>query len=129
LASFFSEALRSRAAKYFLVGAFCATVDLAVFLLLQVTGLNPIPSTVIGYCSGTLLSFLLNRSLTFKVLDKPIRRLALFFGTGLAGLTLSALLMFLGQLATALSPELIKALSIPPVAVFQYLLNKKLTFK
>jgi putative flippase GtrA len=100
-----------------------------VFYTLLSIKVDLVVSTVIGYLSGTVASYLLNRKLTFRVLDQPIRRLILFFATAALGSALSAILILLGTQTTNFSALLIKVATLPVVAVFQFVLNKTWTFR
>ena len=106
----------------------CATFDFLVFNLLWSLKINSVVSTVTGYMAGTVASFLINRKITFRVLDKPMRRLTLFFGTAILGSGISAALIFVGENLTNLNAPTLKIITLPIVAATQFLINKRITF-
>ena len=116
--------------SYALIGISSIAFDLTVFyILLFVFFQDPIFSTVIGYLSGTLLSFSLNRLLTFRVMNRFYVRMVLFFLTAITGALISASLVFASEFFFQIDPSESRLWTIPPVAVFQFLINKTITFR
>ncbi len=86
-------------------------------------------ANALGYASGTLLSFALNRAITFKMHDQTARRLLLFVATaGLGFLASHGLLLLLVEVAQL--PKLLALLPvIPSVVILQFALNKRFAFQ
>ncbi len=58
----------TQAAKYFIVGGFCTTLDLAMlFVLTHVTDIKYITSSIISFMSGTVLNYYLCTFWIFKI--------------------------------------------------------------
>ena len=114
---------------YGIIGSFSAFLDFLVYTALISIGLFYIQANCISVlvCIGT--SFLLNRHLNFKVKDAVLRRFAIFLVIGLAGLMLSNLILYGCIEWIGLDKLLSKLLSIVLVALFQFILNKYITFK
>lgn len=83
----------------------------------------------IGYASGTLLSFALNRVITFDMRDQTARRLLFFVATaGLGFLASHGLLLLLVEGLQI--PKLFALLPvIPAVVILQFALNKRFAFQ
>ncbi|MCR4565047.1 MAG: GtrA family protein [Bacteroidales bacterium] len=113
---------------YGLIGGFCAALDFGVYTLLGLW----IPflwANVLSVHCGIFTSFFLNRSLNFKVKDKAAQRFTIFYLVGLSGLALSEGLIWLLASRFGWNPILAKLLTVFVVALYQFLLNKFITFK
>jgi len=121
------------AAQRFILYAACGlaaiTVDFAVFSLVLRFGAHYQLANFAGAVCGLLLSFALNRALTFRVLDAPWRRFALFCAVGAVGYTLGSTALYLLVEVARLNPYIAKALSMVVVVVSQFTLNSAITFK
>lgn len=115
---------------YGIIGAFCATLDFAVYTLLCHFEILPyLWANVISIHIGIFTSFFLNRHFNFKVKDKTPQRFISFYAVGLTGLGISSLLLYL-LVDIALWNELIcKLITIVMVALVQFFLNKYVTFR
>lgn len=115
---------------YGIIGAFCATLDFAVYTLLCHFEILPyLWANVISIHVGIFTSFFLNRHFNFKVKDKTPQRFISFYAVGLTGLGISSLLLYL-MVDIALWNELIcKLITIVMVALVQFFLNKYVTFR
>lgn len=113
---------------YGLIGTFCTLVDFGLYTLLGLW-IPYLWANVISVHCGIFCSFFLNRSLNFKVKDKAALRFTAFYFVGLSGLALSEGLIWL--LATRFAWDYLTAkfLTVFVVAVYQFLLNKFITFK
>ena len=85
-------------------------------------------ANLLGYLAGTLLSFALNRVLTFGMRDRVAQRLAMFLGVAAIGFGASAALLALLVDVFHVDPRIAKLLTLPMVVVLQFTLNRKLTF-
>jgi putative flippase GtrA len=104
-------------------------LDFGVYTLLVHAGLFYQIANVISYACGTLLSFVLNRAITFRVMDAPLRRLATFFAVAGAGYLLSSLSLLAMVEWLHIDKLIAKAASIVVVVLTQYTLNARVTFK
>lgn len=118
-----------RLALYALCGGLGASLDTLVFWALNNAGVWYQAANVAGYAAGTLLSFVLNRTITFKIYDAPLRRLITFFGVATVGFLSSAatLWVLIEQLNMQALPS--KLLSLVVVVAVQFTLNSLVTFR
>jgi putative flippase GtrA len=86
-------------------------------------------ANLLAYFSGTLVSFFLNRMITFKVSDKVGQRLALFLGVASVGYSVSAGLLWLLVEKSYMNAKIAKILTLPIVVIIQFYINKRITFK
>ena len=113
---------------YGLIGGFCAALDFGVYTVLGLW-IPYLWANVLSVHCGIFTSFFLNRSLNFKVKDKAAQRFTIFYLVGLSGLALSEGLIWLLASQFAWNPILAKLLTVFVVALYQFLLNKFITFK
>jgi putative flippase GtrA len=118
--------------RQFLLYCFCGglgvSTDYLVFFLSVTAGLWYQGANLLGYLAGTLLSFALNRVLTFGMRDRVAQRLAMFLGVAAIGFGASAALLALLVDVFHVDPRIAKLLTLPMVVVLQFTLNRKLTF-
>ena len=127
--SFFVRLLRSRFLKYGLVGCTGLIVDMGIFYVLhEMFEVNYIVTNIISSTFGVINNFILNSLITFKVKDKLLVRFASFYLIALVGMALSSGLLVLMIDGMKMDSMLAKMISVLIVALFQYILNKKLTF-
>ncbi len=114
---------------YAVFGGAGALTDLCVYFLL-VRGLDSpaVGTNVVSVCCGISVSFLLNSRFNFKRTDRPTVRMMRFFTVGLSGLVLSTVLLAVLVRETDLVAQWAKLLTIPPVTLLQFLLNRGWTF-
>lgn len=113
---------------YCACGGLGVTSDYIVYYLLLEAGLGYQTANFIGYLSGTLVSFFLNRVFTFNVKDKTFKRLLKFVSVALLGYLTSSLLLWLLVEYFELIPKVAKLITLPLVVVLQFSLNKHFTF-
>ncbi|MBP5398651.1 MAG: GtrA family protein [Bacteroidales bacterium] len=113
---------------YGLIGTFCTLVDFGLYTLLGLW-IPYLWANVISVHCGIFCSFFMNRSLNFKVKDKAALRFTAFYLVGLSGLALSEGLIWLMATRFAWGYLTAKFLTVFVVAVYQFLLNKFVTFK
>ena len=115
---------------YGMIGSFTASLDFLIFTTLtQWLDVYYIISNVISCSTGILCSFLLNRKYNFKVTDHMARRLLIFVSVGVLGLFLSSVLLRIFIDSFHWNELLSKLLSIAIVVLFQFLLNKYISFR
>lgn len=78
---------------------------------------------------GIFTSFVLNRSLNFKVKDKITMRFMSFYMVGIVGLGISELMLYVMITKGGWNEIICKLFSIIVVALIQFLLNKYITFR
>jgi putative flippase GtrA len=127
--SFFVRLLRSKFLKYGIVGCTGLIVDMGVFYLLhKMFGVNYIVTNIISSSLGVVNNFILNSLFTFKVKDKLMTRFISFYLIAIVGMILSSGLLAMMIDGFKMDSMVSKMISVLIVAVFQYFLNKKLTF-
>jgi putative flippase GtrA len=115
---------------YGIIGCFTASLDFCIFTLLtQFLNIHFLIANSISVLMGINASFILNRSLNFKVKDKLIRRYFIFLGVDLIGLCLSSIILWIGIEQLHINEIVAKLISIVMVVFFQFLLNKSITFR
>jgi len=115
---------------YGCIGVLSASLDVLVFHQLVTTlALNYLLANLFSVHIGILSSFLLNRQYTFRVKDRTLTRLVTFYAVGISGLVLSMLLLWFCAVTLPLDKTVIKLVTIPIIFLFQFTLNKLVTFK
>lgn len=115
---------------YGIIGGFCASLDFGVYTLFYYFGALPyLWANVISTHVGIFTSFFLNRSYNFKVKDKTPLRFISFYVVGLTGLGMSSLMLWLMVDKLRLNELVCKLITIIVVALIQFSLNKRITFK
>jgi putative flippase GtrA len=115
--------------SYCLIGGSCVLLDLLSYSALVNLGIHHQIANAAGYGLGTLISFALNRSITFKVRDKTVARLAIFSSVAGIGYIASIALLFLLVDHLGVSPIAGKIATLPVVVVLQFTLNKFITWR
>jgi putative flippase GtrA len=114
---------------YGIIGASGALLDLILFAVLyNIFGVNPLLATALSTTAGIVNNFFLNIRFNFKVKNKMRQRLASFYFVGLTGLALSVAIISVAHDTFGLNANIAKLISIPIIVIFQYVLNKKISF-
>jgi len=114
---------------YGVIGAACASLDFVIYTLIIFGGGSLLIANTAGVVCGIAASFTLNRQFNFKVKDHTARRLTIFFAVGLSGLAISSALIFATVEYAGWNKLYAKAFTVIAVSVFQFVLNKSLTFR
>ena len=115
---------------YGLIGGFCAALDFSIYTGLCYWDIMPyLWANIISIHIGIFTSFVLNRSINFKVKDKIATRFLSFYTVGLVGLGISEGMLYLMVTIGGWNEIVCKLISIVVVALTQFLLNKYITFK
>ena len=115
---------------YQLIGASGALLDLLLFLALyNAAGVHEQVATAISTSVGIANNFLLNSYLNFRVRDGMLRRFLRFYAVGLVGIGLVAVLLLVFHTWLGVDANVVKVVSLPVVAVLQFLLNKRWSFR
>ncbi|MNN14511.1 GtrA-like protein [compost metagenome] len=113
---------------YGVIGVLTSSVDSLIFYYLMKINSHIYMVNFISINAGILLSFFLNSYLNFKKTDKFFKRAFSFFCVGYTGLLLSTLILYTGVELLNYSEISVKLISIVLVAMFQFVLNKLITF-
>jgi putative flippase GtrA len=113
---------------YCLCGGIGVATDYLIYFSALTFGLWYQGANALGYLSGTLVSFFLNRKITFGVHNKVARRLAIFLGVATLGFSASILMLWLMVDVMSIDPKISKLLTLPVVVIIQFSMNRKLTF-
>lgn len=115
---------------YGIIGGLCAALDFGVYTALCHFDIMPyLWANIISIHVGIFMSFILNRSINFKVKDKTTQRFLSFYAVGLTGLGISELMLYLMVTIGGMNELLSKLISIIVVALIQFILNKFITFR
>ena len=115
---------------YGIIGAFSAGLDFGIYSGLCYWDIMPyLLANIISIHVGMFTSFVLNRSINFKVKDKVKMRFLSFYTVGLVGLGISTLMLWLMVDMAHWNEIVCKLVTIVVVALVQFLLNKHITFK
>jgi len=113
---------------YCLCGGIGVATDYLIYYSALTFGLWYQAANVLGYLSGTLVSFFLNRKITFGVRDKLARRLAMFLMVAAIGFTTSAAMLWLLVDIMSVDARIAKLLTLPVVVIIQFSMNRRITF-
>lgn len=114
---------------YCICGGIGVSTDYSVYYFALKLGAWYQVANVFGYVSGTVVSFILNRKITFSTSDKIVRRLVLFLGVAALGFSVSAAMLWLLVDYASVDTKLAKLFTLPVVVILQYSLNRKITFR
>ena len=115
---------------YGIIGSLSSSIDFCIYtFLVQIIGLQYLLGNSISILGGITTSFILNRSYNFKVRDKVKLRFVMFLATGLCGLVLSNVILYVCISSFGMNKLVSKLMSIFFVVFFQFLVNKYITFK
>jgi putative flippase GtrA len=115
--------------KYAFFGSLGATVDMTMYVILIYLHFHALIANSLSTLVGISTSYLLNSRITFNR-DRYVAKEAFgFVSVGLLGLLFSNLIIGLLLNFELLSSINAKILTLPLVAVLQFLINKNLTFK
>ena len=115
--------------SYGIIGCISSGTDAILFALFVYSLHTPeLTVNVFTVCVGITISFFLNRKFTFKLKDHTSRRYMRFFAVGICGLLLSELIIWAGSAAN-IETVMTKLASIIIVAIFQFILNKTVSFR
>ena len=114
---------------YVLIGGIGVSLDTSIFLLLSHFKINYLAANFIGYSTGTCSSFILNRKFNFKKFNFVYYRFLLFTTIAGFGFIISAVLMYTFVNEFDLSVEYAKLITIVPVILLQFILNRRFSFR
>ncbi|MBB3944597.1 putative flippase GtrA [Rhizobium skierniewicense] len=113
---------------YCVCGGIGVSTDYLVYYLSIQSGLWYQSANVLGYLCGTIISFFLNRIITFKARDKIAQRFAIFLSVAAVGFTASVVMLWVLVDYMSVDEKIAKLLTLPVVVVIQFILNRRITF-
>lgn len=115
---------------YGIIGGLSVSIDFAVFGLL--THFFPeyyLLANIVSVNCGIINSFLMNRHFNFKVKNKSVFRFMVFYIVGMIGLLISSGMLYLMVNMADMNLLVSKVATIFVVTLFQFTLNKNVTFR
>ena len=114
---------------YGIIGLSGATIDFVLYVVFyKYVGIPPVFASFLSISIGIVNNFILNSRHNFKVSDALMKRFITFYSIGLGGALLSSVLIFLLFNILGISPAISKLITIPPVVLLQFFLNKSFSF-
>ncbi len=113
---------------YCCIGAVGASLDFALFALLEHLGWDPVLATAVSVSLGIVTNFTLNVLFNFRTTHRLLVRFLSFYMVGVFGIFLSMATVFVLTVLGGTDPLLAKLISIPLVVAAQFGLNKHVTF-
>lgn len=113
---------------YMCVGCSGAAIDFLVFWLLK-QHLYYLYANLISVTLGITNNFFLNNFFIFKTRTHIFRRFITFFTIGLCGMGLSTFILWISVELLKMPSGVGKAVVMVIVPIFQYMLNRRITFK
>lgn len=114
---------------YGVIGLSGAILDLIFyFLFYRFVGIPPVIASFLSVSIGIINNFLLNSRHNFKVSDKLFFRFINFYSIGLGGAILSSVIILILFNGLGIDAMVAKIITIVPVVLLQYFLNKKISF-
>ena len=114
--------------RYALIGVTGVGLDVLSYILFLKLGIAPVIATVLSTSVGITNNFLLNYFFNFKSRDRMLVRYIKFYSVGLTGICITAALVFILHDILGLGPLVAKLITIPPVVIIQFLLNRYISF-
>ncbi len=114
---------------YGIIGCISSGLDFLVFTALTSLGVYYVLANCFSVVIGIVTSFSLNRKYNFRVKDHTFKRFAIFLSVGLMGLILSTGILWMLMEKLGMDEIISKLISIFGVVIFQFLLNKFITFR
>jgi putative flippase GtrA len=114
---------------YCFCGGLGVSSDFLIYYYSLALGVGYQLSNFLGYFSGTLVSFILNRKITFNSKDKIYQRMGVFLAVASFGYVVSAILLFVMIKYMYFDPKIAKLITLPFVVIIQFTINKCVTFK
>lgn len=132
MAAAFAGLVRQTCVRYVLASVGALALDLGLFMALLHLGMFAAAASVIGYCAGIALHWLLSSRAVFAGAaaidgDARHRRKLLFMGSALVGLMITTAMVGLGTLAGA-DPRIAKLVAVAISFQTSYWLRKRVVF-
>ena len=121
----------TQALKYLFVGVICQSLDFYITILLFTNNIDLFLANALGYFIGSISSYLGHTKFTFKKNSKRIlskKQIGFFLISCLIG-SLSGYLIINFLVIFSLNIKIAKFIQLLLIAIIQYLINSRLTFK
>ncbi|HSX15563.1 MAG TPA: GtrA family protein [Candidatus Saccharimonadales bacterium] len=116
--------------RYGLIGVTGAALDFMLYIVFyRYCSIPPVLASFLSVSFGILNNFILNVKFNFKTHDHLLFRFANFYVIGLGGALLSSLLILVLFNGLGLGENIAKLITIPPVVLAQFFLNRRFAFK
>lgn len=115
--------------KYLMVGAVNTVAGFAIIVLcLEILHLQPVPSNAIGFAAGLVISFLLNRSFSFRSSVPIGPGLARFVAVAAAGYLLNLIALLAGEEVLHVGTYPSQILGVVTYVLVVFFASRKLVF-
>lgn len=115
---------------YIVIGVLGAVVDFAFYtLLVSAFKVNPAIANIFSSAAGIINNFFFNAIFNFQKSDKLKTRFIKFFSIAIGGIILGSTIIFVLTQILQVNPIISKVISLLVVMIFQYNLNKRVSFK
>jgi putative flippase GtrA len=115
--------------KYLMVGAVNTIAGFAVIIIcLEIFHLQPVPSNAVGFAAGLVISFLLNRSFSFRSSVAIGAGLARFAAVAAAGYLLNLAALLTGEEVLHLGTYPSQILGVVTYVLVVFFASRKLVF-
>ena len=115
--------------KYLMVGVVNTVAGFAVIILcLEIFHLQPVPSNAVGFAAGLVISFLLNRSFSFRSSVPIGAGLARFAAVATAGYILNLAALLTGEEVLHLGTYPSQILGVSTYVLVVFFASRKLVF-
>lgn len=115
---------------YCLIGFTGATLDYVLYwVMFNKLGVSPDIASYLSMSVSIVNNFTWNSKYNFKKTDKFFNRLIKFYLVGISGMLLTSLVINVTYYVFHFDANIVKLLMIPVIAVIQFFLNKKISFK
>lgn len=114
---------------YLVIGGSATGIDVSVYAVLTaIADMSPLIANTISVSIAVVYSYLFNASLNFRVRDHLFLRLLSFVVVCMGGYLVSTMMIWFLTDVWLLGPLISKVFTLPVVIVFQFCLNKRVTF-
>lgn len=115
---------------YCMIGFTGATLDYIIYLILfNKLGVSPDIASFLSMSVSIVNNFIWNSKFNFKKTDNFKRRMISFYAVGIFGMILTSLVINITYYVFHFDANIVKLVMIPVIAVIQFILNKKISFK
>ena len=115
---------------YTIIGASCEIIDFSLFYVLtRYADMDVLYSHLISVNAGLVCSFFINAKVNFRTSNRMFHRLFLFFAIAWVGLAFSSALLVFMVDYMGLYDVGSKIFTILLAGLYQYLLNKRFTYR
>jgi len=115
---------------YTIIGLLTSVLEFVVYtILIYMIGFHYLIANVVSVLVSIPVGFFLNRNINFMTKEKTFWRFVMFLVVGVSGILITNTILYLCIEIYCFDKITSKLFSIVSVALFQFLLNKYVTFK